>query len=123
MATQQLFIGRVHVGFEIQRNGIHAIALVGGRRTIIENVSQMRVASAARNLRACHTVGLVDRVLRGTLANVFEETRPTATAVKFRIGAKQRITTHRAVIGADNFIFVVLPCECTLSMRLAGYEI
>jgi hypothetical protein len=38
MATQQLFIGRVHVGFKIEGDGIHAIALEGGRWTIVEDV-------------------------------------------------------------------------------------
>ena len=121
MASQQLFIERVHVGFEIERNGIHAIALVGWRRTIVENVSQVRVTTPACNLGAYHAVGLVERVLRGTLANVFEEARPTATTVKFRIGAKQRITTHRAVIGSDYFVLVILAGESAFGMRLAGY--
>ena len=83
MATQQLFIGWVHVGFKIERDGIHAITLVGWWWTIVEDMPEVRVAAAARYLGAYHAVSFIERVLRGTLANVFEETWPAATTVKF----------------------------------------
>jgi len=88
MATQQLFIGRVHVGFKIERDGIHAIALEGGRRTIVEDVPKVRIAAPTRYLSADHAVGFIERILRRTLANVFEKTWPAATTVKFGIGAE-----------------------------------
>ena len=123
MTKQQLFIGRVHVGFKIERDGIHTITLVGWWWTIIEDMPEMRIAATACYLGAYHAVSFIEYILRSTLTNVFEEARPATTTVKLGVGSEQWISANRTVVSSDYIVFVILSCECALSMRFASYEV
>jgi hypothetical protein len=48
--TLSLFAGN-----KIQRCGIHAVAQMSRRRTVVEHMSEVRVAPRAQNLIALHT--------------------------------------------------------------------
>src|SRR6185312_15655603 len=74
---------------EFQRHTVHAIAQARRRRPVIEDVTEMALASAAMHLGAGHeerTVGrCADSVRQGLV-----ETRPAGAAFELRIRGKQR---------------------------------
>ena len=69
------FIGTPFVGvrFEIEDNGIHAVAHACGGRTIVKEMAEVCAAAAAEYFGAAHAVGVVGVVDGGIFAEVTEE--------------------------------------------------
>src|SRR5450755_192639 len=75
---------------ELERCGVHAIALSGRLGTIVENVAQMRVASGTQHLGAAHQVAVVilgaDRFGAGRRVKA----RPSATRIELGFGVEKQ---------------------------------
>src|SRR5437773_11775767 len=82
-----------------QRDGVHTVAQSSWRRSIIEDMSQMRSAPRARNFHSEDRRGraaFVDRLF----ADRLPETRPACARVEFRLRAVERIAARRANVSA-----------------------
>src|SRR5205809_4721296 len=91
---------RTRGGFAVhQCDGVHAVAQSSGRRSVVEDVSQMRATACARNFHS------KDRRRRAAFADGFfadrlPETRPACARVEFRLRAVERIAARRANVSA-----------------------
>src|SRR6185369_13941070 len=78
-------------GDEAERRGVHAVALAGRRRTVVEDMSEVRVGMLRANLGARHeelAVRLRNHV--GGLQRL-REARPAGAAVVLVEGAEERL--------------------------------
>src|SRR6185437_11883895 len=80
---------------EVQRDPVDAIALVGRRRAVVEDMSQMAAAGRAMNLGAHHAVGPVDRRLDGA-GHRFIEAWPARPTLEFTFRLEQRLAAASA---------------------------
>ena len=68
------------VRHKIQRYRVHAVSLVGRRRTVVEDMAQMRAAAFATNFCAVHTMRVVVPVGDAVLSARFKKAGPPAGA-------------------------------------------
>src|SRR5215471_11500897 len=68
---------------ELQGSRIHAIAQVGRRRAVVEDMAEMRVARAAQDLDASHAVRGVSLRSDALLIERLPETRPACAGLEF----------------------------------------
>jgi len=98
-------LGRFLAGMKIERHTIHAVALAGGLRTIVEDVAEMAAAAAAMHLgsgRKKAAVGFgVNRLIERR-----PEARPTRPAVEFGIRGEERLAATGTVVDAGAVLFV-----------------
>src|SRR5512133_356130 len=87
-------------GFAVhQCDGVHAVAQSSWRRSVFEDMSQMRATACTRNFHP------KDRRRRAAFADRFfadrlPETRPACARVEFRLCAVERIAARRANVNA-----------------------
>src|SRR5216110_585801 len=82
-----------------QRDGVHTVAQSGWRRSVIEDMSEMRSTPRARNFHS------EDRRERAAFVNRFfadrlPETRPAGARIEFRLRTVKRIAARRANVSA-----------------------
>lgn len=98
-----------------ERHRVHTIAKTGGRRTIIEDMAEMRAASCAGDFRSknCRhsTSGRPDRCW----FDRFPETWPAGAGIEFRRGAIKWIAAGGADIGSRPVLYHVAALGGTLS--------
>ena len=102
-------------GFEIEDYGIHAIAFAGRRRTVVEEMSEMRATAAAEDFRSVHVQGCVQLIGDRAGADGLEETWPAAGAGELGVRPEERVAAGGAVVRADAFMVPVFACKCRLS--------
>jgi hypothetical protein len=90
---QTLLVGFVR--HEIHRHAVDAVALMGGRRAIVEDVPEMTAAGRAVDLGSYHAEGAIDRRL-GRALDRLVEARPAGSALELALRLEQR----RAATGA-----------------------
>src|ERR1700680_22060 len=105
---------------ELERCRVHAVALSGGLRTVVEDMTEMRVAGCAQDLGAAHQMAVV---LCG--ANAFGrgrrvKARPSATGIEFGFGVEEERAAARAAIASGFFVVPILAAEGRLGAFLAG---
>src|SRR5262249_24784821 len=87
---------------EIQRNTLDAVAQMGWRRTIVEDMAEMTSATAAMHLITNHAMASIhfgfDRIGQWIV-----ETWPTCPALEFHLGDEQRLIAGSAAKGARAF--------------------
>src|SRR5438477_6369851 len=87
-------------GFAVhQCHGVHAVAQSSWRRSVVEDMSQMRATARARNFHSKdhrRRAAFVD----GLFADRLPETRPACARVEFRLRAVERIAARRANVSA-----------------------
>lgn len=94
------------VRYKIERDGVDTIAQTRGRRSIVENMTEVPAASRTFNFRARHTVRFV-RFFQNELPLVrLIERRPTRSGIEFGLGGKKWQTTAPAHI---NTLGMVVP--------------
>src|ERR1022692_1448922 len=108
------------LGVELERGRVHAIALPGRLRTVVEDVAEMRVAGRAQDFgtaRQKAVVGLgADRFGAGGRVKA----RPSATGVELGFGIEEQGAAARAAIAAGLLVVPVLAAEGRLGTFLAG---
>ena len=70
------------IRLELQRDAVDAIAQMGGRRSVFEDMAEMAVAPAAMHLGADHEMADVAACLHRPVDRI-EKARPTGAALKF----------------------------------------
>jgi hypothetical protein len=83
---------------EIENNTINAISEACRRRSIIEYMAKVRLASPTLYFRPDHPVSTIRRVNYTAFANGFVKTGPSATAFKFGIATEQGVPTSCAIL-------------------------
>src|SRR5438270_9472269 len=90
---------------EVERRAVHAVALSGRGRAILEDMPEMSPAAPAMHLGAAHEEAPVGFGLDG----IFErrpEARPAGAAVEFGAGVEQRLTTAGAMIDSGAALLI-----------------
>src|SRR6266849_5089297 len=82
-----------------QRDGVHAVAQFCRRRSVVEDMSEMRATARAGNFRSEDRQKSAAFVYR-FFADRLPETRPARAGVEFRLGAVERITARGANVNA-----------------------
>jgi hypothetical protein len=106
---------------QFQSGRVDTVALAGGIRTVVENVAEVGVASAALDLGARHSVARVGFGLDGFLAGGSIKAGPSGAGVIFRVGAKKGLAATSALVGAGRFSVGILTGERGLSSLLPGH--
>lgn len=85
-------------GAEMQRSGVHAIALAAGLGAVGKQMSQMRIALRAANFDAMHMVRIIIQTANGVGAIGAKEARPAAAGIVFTVGIEQGAVAAQAVV-------------------------
>lgn len=84
--------------FQIERDGVDAIAQARRSRAVVENVPQVGVATGAGDFNAAHAKTQVFVLVDASGVNGVKKAGPAAVRVEFLIRAKEfRLATHAAV--------------------------
>ena len=86
----------------------------GFPRSVIEDMSQVGISSAASYLCTEHSVRTVGALADGVLGNWFGKSRPSAAGIVFVNGCKQRLAADNVYIEAFPEEIVVFSSECVL---------
>src|SRR6516162_6430938 len=103
----QCFRPRALLRLEIHRHAIDAVAQMGRRRPVLENMAEMAAATAAMHLGANHAVARIRRGLHCSGLRIVEG-RPTSAALELGFGDEQLLLAAGAIEGAGA-LFVI---EC-----------
>ena len=106
---------------EFQCRGVDAIAQPGGRRTVREDVAQVRVADVTQDFRAHHAMTAVDAFGHVRRIERLEIAGPAAAGVELGVGFKQRRVAADAGIGAGFMVIPEVAGERALGGRMAGH--
>jgi hypothetical protein len=90
---------------EIEGHTIHAVALAGGLRTIVEDVAEMATAAAAMHLGSGRKEAAVGFGF-DCLIKRRPEAGPTRPAVEFGIRSEQRLTATGTMVNPRAVLFV-----------------
>src|SRR5690349_3577904 len=97
---------RSAVRLELHRDAVHAEALTGRPRAVLEDVAQMPAAVRAMHFGAGHEPGAVGRGFGRTVQRL-PEARPSGAALVFRVRGVERL----AAAGARERAFALLWIE------------
>lgn len=106
-----LRLHRCAARYKVERNRVHAIALMCWWRTVVEDMPKVGVATRAQHFDAVHAMRVVVVVRDAVLADRFKETWPAAFAGELRAGPEQLIAADRAVIRSLDVAVPVLSCK------------
>ena len=105
---------------EGQRRRIDAISQAGGRRAIIENMPEVRIAVGTDQLGSPHAHAIVDFLPNTRFLHFAVKAGPSATGVKLTLRIEQRVIAANAVISALIKMITVFTRKRRLRTRLAG---
>lgn len=108
---------------EHQRGRIDAIAQTGGFRAIVEDMTQMRITSAAQNFGTHHAMPGILLLADAVSLNGLPEAGPAAAGIKFRCGIEQRVVAARAAVYAIVMAIPVNAGKKCFGAALAAYLI
>jgi hypothetical protein len=106
---------------ENQRRRVHTVAKSGRRRAVVEDVPQMRIASAAQYFGTGHVERYIDGGADVLSRDRRPETRPAGVRIELGGRAKERIAAAYAAIDSVAGPFVVLIIEGRFGARMACY--
>src|SRR5438270_8638549 len=86
---------------EIEADRIDAIALAGGRRSVVEHVALMRPAPCADDFRPAHAVARIADVFEMPLGERLSEARPSGAALELGPAVEQREAAQAAGENAE----------------------
>jgi len=98
-------------GFELQTDGVDAVAQAGGRWAVFEDVAQVGVAAGAGHFGADHAVAAVLVLFHRFGCHGSGETGPAGTRVELVPAVEKRRTAAYAVIDAVTFEIVIFACK------------
>src|SRR5262249_46566762 len=93
------------LGLKIHRYPIDAVPQMGGRRAVVEDVTEMTAAPAAADFGAGHAVAPVNRGFDRSFHRIVEA-RPAGAAVEFLLRHEQRLGAPRTYKGAVAFFVI-----------------
>ena len=106
---------------EIHCMAIEAIAQACRRWPVREDVTQMRVATAATDFGSDHAMGLVFKFPDRIRVDCLEKAGPAAAGIEFCIRHEQRRFAAHAIVTADELVVPVGTGERALGAGLAGH--
>lgn len=86
-------------------------------------MSEVRFATTALYLGACHAMGVIGSINNAAFADGFVEAGPSATAFKFGIAFKKGIATNGTIVGANFTELFKLARPGPFGTLLPGYII
>jgi len=89
--------------FQAEGGGVDAEAEAGGLRAVIENVSQVSVATTAENFGANHAVSHVAFHFYIVGSDRLVIAWPARAGVKFRVGSEKGLAATDAEVGSGSF--------------------
>src|SRR5262249_37716191 len=104
---------------KVQRAGVHAVALAGWRRPVIEYMTQVRSALPAADFGPHHKEAAVFVELDVLPVGGLPEAGPAGARIELGVRAEQLRAARCAVIGPIIVRVPVLACECPLRALLA----
>ena len=107
-------------GREFQSDGVEAIPAASGFRTVVEDVTEVSVATGAKDFGAGHAVAAVGDLGYVITFDWLEETRPTGAGVEFGRGTEQRQTAANTRVDAGLVVVVERPAEGRLRAISTG---
>src|SRR5690349_4541835 len=99
------------VFIELQRSGIDTIAKMSRLRSVVEDMTEMRAALAARDFSSPHHEAVILFGFDIFLGYRRPKTRPAGSGVELGIGREKLIATARASIHSLFMMIPILPCE------------
>jgi hypothetical protein len=102
---QMLFLERFF-GFEVQGQGVDAIALAGGFWAVGENVAKVCLAVAANHFGADHAVGFIDNGFYFALGEDIVKAGPAGSRVEFGFGGEEVLAAGYTAVYAFLIMFV-----------------
>lgn len=115
-----IFLFGVLCLLEIQHYSVDAIPEPCRGRPVVEDMTEMRFASAAFDLRPIHPIGMIGQIDHAAFANRFIETRPAATAFELGVAPEEGIAAGRTIVGADLMILLQRTAVGPLRSLLPG---
>jgi hypothetical protein len=97
------FLGILRL-LEIKDHAIDTVPQPGRRGAVMEDVTEMRSAAPAFDLRALHPIGVIRQVDNAALADRLIKAWPAAAAFEFGIALEKRVAANRAIVSADLMI-------------------
>src|SRR5262245_54706952 len=95
--------------YKVERQAVHAVPLAGRRRTVGEQVPQVRSTAPAAHLGADHAVAAILDQVDGVGRLGLEEAGPSAARLELGVRVEQFGPARRAVIRAIGMLVDVLP--------------
>ena len=108
---------------QFQRQRIDAIAQACGPRAIVENMTQVRVATAAQYFGAVHSVRMIRMFFHNFIVGGRGETWPTTARVELGIGSKKLLATTDTLINAGRIGGLIFAGKGWFRTLLAGHMI
>jgi hypothetical protein len=108
-----LFLERFF-GFEVQGQGVDAVALASWFRTVWENVAKVSLAVATNHFRADHAVGFIDYGFYLALGEDIVKAGPAGSGVEFGLGGEEVLAAGHTAIHAFFIMFVVFSAKRSL---------
>src|ERR1700730_13203519 len=99
--------GRLLLRDEAEGGGVHAVAQVRGRRSVLEDVAEVRVAAGAEHLGAGHEQGAVALGADALRGGGRPETGAAGARGQLGVGAEQRVAAGDADVPAGGLVVVV----------------
>src|SRR3954451_3381205 len=103
---------------QVQGDVVHAVALAGRPRTVVEKVAQVATTAAAPHLGPHHEMRAILHQLDGVGVLGLVEARPAGAAVELGRGVEQFGTARAAAVDAVSLVVGVLAGERRLGGRL-----
>lgn len=103
-----LGFGELRLGFELQGQGVDAVAFTRWLWAVIKDVAEVGIAVTAQYFHAAHAHF---RILLGFYVGArggVPEAWPARTAVEFGVGLEERLPAVHAVVGTRSFGMQVL---------------
>src|SRR5512143_4159279 len=99
---------------EAQRHRVHAVAQPGRLRTVVEYMTQMRIAQRAAHFGTRHAEHAVSDIAYILRRNGLPEARPAGAGIVFGAGIEHRVVAAHAAIQARIMPVVAGLRECPL---------
>src|SRR5690606_16665946 len=87
-------------GLQAERRRVHAVALAGRLRAVVEDVAEVAVAAGAARLDPHHAVRAVFEEPDPVRRDGLPEARPARAGLVLGLGAEALEVAHRAAVGA-----------------------
>jgi hypothetical protein len=107
--------------YKLKRGGIHAVAQASRFWAVVENVSEVRVASLAEHFVSLHSVTVISLADDIGFRDWRPEAWPASTRLKFCIGFEEVIVATDAPVNAFLVIVPILTGEGAFSAFASGY--
>src|SRR5262249_49017510 len=114
---------RLLVFLELQRRGVHAVALAGRLGAVIEDVAQMAATAFTEDFVARHEEATVCFSCDAVFRKGLPKARPARTGIKLRLRVEKRVAAAGTEIGSLVFALGVFAGERPLRALFAKHVV